>query len=143
MRVSELLADLTTRSQDAQVVMVETDVDVGPGNVFIIESIAGGNEKSVLLMGKSGARKPVAVLFGSLVEDREQGKWASILRASIQESDQNDGKYRVSIDGTTIQDGFETIHDAQLFTRGFALGSQLGSAAKRLDASNDTPGASD
>jgi hypothetical protein len=50
MKVSELLADLKNRADQAQIIVVESDA---ADNVFTIESVVGGNEKSVILMGKS------------------------------------------------------------------------------------------
>jgi hypothetical protein len=132
MKVSELLADLNNRPQTGQVLMVETDVTVGPGNIFTIESIAGGNEKSVILMGKSVTRKPLDEMFSNLIKDREQGRWTRIFKAEIHKSEK-DGKYEVSINGRIMQSGFETVEEAKLFARGFAFGFELGSAGKGLN----------
>ena len=142
MKVSELLADLTTCPQGAQLVLLETDVIVGPGSIFTIDSILGGNENSVTLMGKSLTRKPVDVFFSSLVADLERGKPTKTYKAAICESSVLPGKYEVTFQGSHLQGNFDTEEEAKLFMRGVVLGFEMGST-KRSGASNDAPGAID
>jgi hypothetical protein len=47
MDVNELVTGLNNLSKTAQVTVVEKDAVVGPGNIFAVDSIAGGNDKTV------------------------------------------------------------------------------------------------
>jgi hypothetical protein len=136
MKLSELLADLNNRPQTAQVLVLEPDLLQSVG-LIMIESVAReGNGKVVMLMGKSAMRRPVDEFFSRMVEDVERGKPTRVFKATVHESDKNDGEYSVSIDGQTMQDGFETIHEATLFARGFVLGFEMGASGKGHNAAN-------
>ena len=126
MKVSELLADLTSRPhQDAALLLIEGD---GSDNVLTIESVIGGNEKSVILMGKS-----TRVGFHPLVEASMQGA-GQIHNTKIFKSAMQPGKFQVSIDGLTLMQHFETQADAQLFLMGFSFGFATGSGSKSAAA---------
>jgi hypothetical protein len=121
MKVSELLADLKNRADQAQIIVVESDA---PDNPLTIESVVGGNEKSVILMGKS-----TRVGFRPLVEASMQGG-GQIHNTKIFKSAMQPGKFQVSIDGLTLMQHFETQADAHLFLMGFSFGFATGSGSK-------------
>ena len=139
MKLSELLADLNNRPQTAQVLVVEPDLLQSAGPIMVESVAKEGNGKVVMLMGKSAMRRPVDEFFSRMVEDLERGKPTRVFKATVHESDKKDGEYSVSIDGKTMQDGFETIHEAKLFARGFVLGFEMGASGKGLNAA-DLPG---
>jgi hypothetical protein len=136
MKLSELLTDLNTRPESAQVLVVELDLvnDVGP---ILIESIAGGNEKSVILMGKAVKKNPVHEFLSRMVEDTERGKPTKVFNTSIRKSER-DGKYEVTIDGKTIQSAIDTAQEAKQFARGFVLGFEMGSSGNGLNAADQS-----
>ena len=139
MKVSELLTDLINRSQLAQVLMVEKDVVVNPGNVFMIDSVVKErDDKVVILMGKRITPTPLEEFFSGLVEDRERGKPTKVFKTAIHKSEKSDG-YQVSIDGRILQTGFGAVEEAKLFVRGFVLGFEMGKSEKGLNAA-DLPG---
>ena len=120
MKVYELLADLKNRADQAQVIVVESDA---ADNVFTIESVVGGNEKSVILMGKSSRVGLHPLIEASM---REAGQ---IHTQKIYESVERPGKFQVSIDGLKLLPHFDTQADAQLFIQGFAFGFSAGSGS--------------
>lgn len=59
MKISELLADLNSRPQTAQVLVVEPNLVQSIGPLTIESVVQEGNEKVVMLMGKSATRRPL------------------------------------------------------------------------------------
>ena len=121
MRVHELLAALTNRpNQNAEVLVVESGA---ADTILTIESVMKeGNEKSLILMGKS--LKP-----GTLIEASQRGA-GQIHNTKIYKSAEQPGKFQVSIDGLTLLKHFETQTDAHTFIQGFVFGFSAGSGSK-------------
>jgi hypothetical protein len=135
MKVSELLADLTSRpqSQNALVVLVETD---SAGNTFTVESsVRESNEKVVILQIKS-MRGPLERFPDILLQSRPHRRY----RASICESVVPSGKFQVNIDGRLLG-LFDTQAEAKLFLQGFVLGAETGAAEKGLNPLEGAPNA--
>jgi hypothetical protein len=132
MKVSELLADLTNRPQNAQIHLIEKDFEVGPGNLFVIESAVKEDcDGVVILMCKSVTRKPIDMAFSRMLEDLERGKPTRVFKTTISESVLNPGKYEACIDGRSLG-LFNTMEETKLFLRGFVLGSEMGTSGKGL-----------
>jgi hypothetical protein len=125
MKIYELLEDLKTRHQNAQVLVVESDA---PDNAFTIESLAGGNEKSVILMGKS-VREGFHPLIEASMRAAGQIHTHKIFKSAMQP-----GKFQVSIDGLNMMQQFDTQADAQSFLMGFSFGFAAGSGSKPVTA---------
>jgi hypothetical protein len=131
MKVSDLVADLNNRSQNAQVMIVEPYAC--PDNILTIESvIKEDNEKIVMLIGKSALRKPMETFPGILLRGRSD----RVFKASICKSDEKDGKFQVSVDGVILQSDFETEHEAKICVRGFVLGFNAGSGSISTDTTD-------
>jgi hypothetical protein len=90
MKVHELFADLTNRHQDAQLLVIESDA---ADSAFTIESVVGGNEKSVILIGKS-TRVGLHPLIEASMREAGQIHTHKIFKSAMQP-----GKFQVSIDG--------------------------------------------
>jgi hypothetical protein len=131
MNVSELVAGLGGHSQNAQVIVVETNSP--SDNVLSLESVGEGNEKSVLLHGQSLIRKPLETLPAILL----QGRSDRVFKVAITKPDEKGGKYQVAIDGTVLQFDFETEQEAKMFVKGYVLGFETGSGDKKFDATKD------
>lgn len=117
MKVSELLADLKNRADQAQIIMVESDA---PDNPLTIESVVGGNEKSVILMGKS-TRAGLHPLIEASMREAGQIHTHKIFKSAMQP-----GKFQVSIDGLTLMSHFDTETNARDFIMGFRFGFAAG-----------------
>jgi hypothetical protein len=123
MNLGELLSGLSNRPPTAQVLVIETDFTVGPGEVFTIESVMKeGSENVVMPTGKSVTRWPLDEAMGRMIEKLERGEPTRVFKASIQKSGTNDGKYQVAVDGRVLQSDFETEHEARIFVNGFVMG---------------------
>jgi hypothetical protein len=116
MKVSELLADLKNRADQAQVIVIESDaVD----KILTIESVVKeSNEKAVVLMGKSGKNR---TFDEALVRGSNERHSIKILESGDQ--------FQVSIDGSTLLPRFETPKDAKLFVQGYTVGFSVGSGS--------------
>jgi hypothetical protein len=123
MKVSELLADLKDHRQDAPVLVIENDA-ILPENMLTIESIIKEENTVVLLKVRSINRNPSGTLVEALI--RGSGK---VLNMKIYESVERPGKFQISIDGTVLQQHFESQDDAKLFIQGFTFGFSAGSGS--------------
>jgi hypothetical protein len=138
MNLSELLIDLNNRPGTAQVLVVEPDLLQGSGPLTIESVAKESNESVVMLTAKAAMRRPLDVVFSRMVEDMERGKPTRVFKASVQKSDEKDGKYQVAIDGRIMQSGIETENEAKLFVCGFALGFEMGASGKGLNAADQS-----
>lgn len=135
MKVHELLADLTNRHQDAQLLVIESNA---ADHILTIESIVReGNEKAVVLMGKS-VRSPFEGFSGGiLAEALAQGKSNRVFKIQVYESEP--GKYQASVDGVTLKQPFDSEHEARMYLRGFVFGFTTGSGSAEANAITREP----